>query len=187
VAVARRYFSVPADDARMRIVAEDGRLFITRSSDRYDVILLDAYLIDTIPFHLATREFFETAKRHLTPSGVLASNVIGALDGPRSAFFRAVYKTFAGVFRTVYVVPVDWARDGSAGALRNIIIIGTDQPALTRSQFAAAAASAAAALPISVEGFTRAAADLYILPVPTADVPLLTDDFAPVELLIQQR
>jgi len=187
VAVARRYFSVPADDARMRIVAEDGRLFITRSSDRYDVILLDAYLIDTIPFHLATREFFETAKRHLTPSGVLASNVIGALDGPRSAFFRAVYKTFAGVFRTVYVVPVDWARDGSAGALRNIIIIGTDQPALTRSQFAAAAASAAAALPISVEGFTRAAADLYIQPVPTADVPLLTDDFAPVELLIQQR
>ncbi|MGH2348075.1 MAG: fused MFS/spermidine synthase, partial [bacterium] len=103
VSVARQYFEVPADDARMRIVAADGRLFITRSADRYDVILLDAYLIDTIPFHLATREFFEAAKRHLTPSGVLGSNVIGALDGPRSAFFRAVYRTFASVFRTVYV------------------------------------------------------------------------------------
>jgi spermidine synthase len=187
VTVARRYFGVPAEDARMHIVAEDGRLFITRSADRYDVILLDAYLIDTIPFHLATREFFETAKRRLTPSGVLASNVIGALDGPRSAFFRAVYRTFASVFRTVYVFPVDWARYDGAESLRNIIIIGTDQPALPRAQFAAAAAAAAAALPITVEGFTRAAADQYILPVPTSDVPVLTDDFAPVELLIQPR
>ncbi|MGH2348139.1 MAG: hypothetical protein ACRDFT_01580, partial [bacterium] len=87
----------------------------------------------------------------------------------------------------VYVFPVDWERYEGAGSLRNIIIIGTDQPALTRSQFAAAAAAAAAALPITIDGFMRAAADLYILPIPTSDVPVLTDDFAPVELLIQQR
>lgn len=187
VATARQYFAVPAEDARMRIVAEDGRLFISRSPERYDVVLLDAFLIDTIPFHLATREFFETVKSRLRPSGVLASNVIGALAGPRSAFFRAVYKTFAAVFRTVYVFPVDWARYDDPESVRNIIIIGTDQPALTPEQFAQAAASAAASLPVTLDGFVRAAADFYARPISTSGVPVLTDDFAPVELLIQQR
>lgn len=187
VAMAREYFAVPAEDVRMHIVAEDGRLFISRTPERYDVVLLDAFLIDTIPFHLATREFFGTIRSRLRPGGVLGSNVIGALEGPQSAFFRAVYKTFAAVFRTVYVFPVDWSRYDDPGSLRNIIILGTDQPALTPAQFAQAASSAAASLPVTIEGFARAAADLYLRPISTDDVPILTDDFAPVELLIQRR
>lgn len=187
VATAREYFAVPPEDARMHIVAEDGRLFITRTRERYDVVLLDAFLIDTIPFHLATREFFETIRSRLRPGGVLASNVIGALEGPQSAFFRAVYKTFAAVFRTVYVFPVDWSRYDGPQSLRNIIILGTDQPVLTPAQFAQAASAAAVALPVTIEGFARAAADFYTRPIDTGDVPILTDDFAPVELLIQRR
>jgi spermidine synthase len=185
VAVARRYFGVP-DDARLRIAPLDGRLFVTRTSDRYDIMLLDAYLIDTIPFHLATREFFQTAKARLSPGGALASNVIGALAGPQSRLFRAVYKTLTDVFHTVYVFPVDWQRYNGRDAIRNIIIIGTDQPALSAAQFARAAARARAALPITVSGFARAAGDLYAEPIATSDVPVLTDDFAPVELLIQR-
>lgn len=187
VATARQYFAVPADDARMHIVAEDGRLFISRTTARYDVVLLDAFLIDTIPFHLATREFFETIRSRLQPGGVLGSNVIGALEGPQSAFFRAVYRTFAAVFRTVYVFPVDWSRYDGPESLRNIIILGTDQPALTPAQFAQAAAAAAASLPVTIEGFARAAADVYTRRIDVTDVPILTDDFAPVELLVQRR
>ncbi len=186
VAVARTYFAVP-DDGRLRITALDGRLFVARTPDRYDIILLDAYLIDTIPFHLATREFFETARARLTPGGVLASNVIGALAGPRSRLFRAVYKTFTQVFRTVYVFPVDWQRYDGRDSVRNIIIIGTDQAVLSPAQFAQAAARVGATLPVTVGGFQRAAGDLYADPILTSDVPVLTDDFAPVELLIQRR
>jgi spermidine synthase len=187
VAVAREFFDVP-DDARLRLFAQDGRLFVTRSTQRYDIIILDAYLIDTIPFHLATREFFEAVRAHLTPSGVLASNIIGALEGPRSGFFRAVYKTLAEVFPSVYVFPVDLRRYGGAQGLRNIIVVAAQTPLpLDAGSVRAAAVRARGLAGVSLPGFDEAAADLYTSPIRTDDVPVLTDDFAPVEILVQQR
>ena len=77
VDTARRYFALPSSP-RLAVHVQDGRLWIRRTPARYDLIVLDAYLIDTIPFHLATREFYENAAAHLTPGGVVESNVIGA-------------------------------------------------------------------------------------------------------------
>ncbi len=184
IEVARRYFQVPVGD-RLRVIPEDGRLFVARSSGRYDILLLDAYLIDTIPFHLATREFFAAAKAHLAPGGVLGSNIIGALQGPRSGLFRAIYRTVASVFPTVYVFPVEWGPGGNPEALRNIILVATDQPRLTANQVRAAAAQARAR--VTLPHFEEAAGSLYEAPIGTGDVPVLTDDFAPVEMLIQER
>lgn len=187
VAVARQYFGVP-QDARLRIVAQDGRLFVARTPERYDVVILDAFLIDTIPFHLATREFFETIRDHLTPGGVLASNIIGALDGPRSGFFRAVYKTLREVFPSVYVFPTDWGQFGSEEALRNVIVVAAPHLAPWTPAAVETAARAARAVPgVTVDRFEAAAADLYIEPIYTDDVPTLTDNFAPAELLVQPR
>ena len=186
IAVARRYFRVPEGE-RLHVVAQDGRLFLARTPNQYDIILLDAYLIDTIPFHLATQEFFQTAKAHLAPGGVLASNVIGALGGPQSRFFRAVYKTFRTVFPTVYVFPVDWYPFGSVESMRNIILIGTDQPALRLEAINQAAAKAREIPGVTVDRFASAIRSLYTELIPTHDVPVLTDDFAPVELLVQRR
>ncbi len=186
VGVARRYFDVPIGD-RLEVIPQDGRLFATRAPGRYDIILLDAYLIDTIPFHLATREFFEAAKAHLEPGGVLGSNVIGALDGPRSGLFRAIYKTLASVFPTVYVFPVDWGRFDSPQTLRNIILVATAGPRLTPGQVLEAAARARITPGVTLPRFEEVARDLYEARIRTADVPMLTDDFAPVETLIQRR
>lgn len=183
---ARRYFGVPRD-ARMTILAQDGRLFVARAPRRYDIIVLDAYLIDTIPFHLATREFFETARARLTPGGVLASNVIGALDGPRSGFFRAVYKTFREVFPAVYVFPIDWSRYGGRDSLRNIIIVGSTAGPRSATAMRAAAAAARERAGVTLPRFLEAAADLYTDPIRVDDVPVLTDDYAPVELLVRPR
>lgn len=184
--VARRYFHAPTDE-RLRVSAEDGRLFVTRSPDRYDIILLDAYLIDTIPFHLATREFFVAAKAHLTPGGVLGSNVIGALAGPRSGLFRAIYKTLASVFPTVFVFPVDWGRFDSAVAVRNIILVATDQPRWPRDAILAAVSRARVVPGVTLPRFDEVSRDLYDDPIDIRDVPILTDDFAPAETLIQRR
>ena len=186
VDAARRYFHAPAG-SRLRVTTEDGRLFVTRSPDRYDIILLDAYLIDTIPFHLATREFFVAARAHLVPGGVLGSNVIGALAGPRSGLFRAIYKTMASVFPTVYVFPVDWGRFEGPAALRNIILVAADQPRSPRGALLAAASRVRTVPGVTLPRFDEAARDLYDGPIETRDVPVLSDDFAPVETLIQGR
>src|SRR5437899_5306879 len=107
IEASRDYFGLPLDD-RLHAVAQDGRLYLDRTSATYEVILVDAFLKDYgPPFHLVTREFYELVRSRLAPAGVLAANVIGALEGPDSRLFRAVIKTMQDVFPTVYVFPVD--------------------------------------------------------------------------------
>jgi spermidine synthase len=183
VETARRLFSLPGDP-RLRVSAGDGRLFLLRSAERYDAILLDAYLIDTIPFHLATAEFFRLAASRLAPGGVVASNVIGALEGEDSRLFRAVYKTFRSVFRSVYVFPVGHGTFSSGEMLRNIIIVGSMEPALSATEVQARAARVVAEGVVRLPGFVEAAGTLYQPPIRTEDVPILTDDFAPIDALI---
>ena len=56
VAVAKQYFGFQEDE-RMRAYVDDGRRFIAQHRNHYDVIFLDAFSADSIPYHLATREF----------------------------------------------------------------------------------------------------------------------------------
>lgn len=186
VVTARTYFGVEIGD-RFRVTARDGRLHLRLSSTPYDIILIDAYLIDTIPFHLATREFFALARSRLAPGGVLAMNIIGALDGPDSRLFRAIYKTISQVFRTVYVFPVDFGPIGSVDSLRNIIVVATDEPALPVGEIERRARALVDERRVTVDRFLRAAEDLFQAPIRTDGVPVLSDDFAPVDALIPTR
>jgi spermidine synthase len=186
VRTARDFFAVTPGE-RLRIEARDGRLHLLRLTEPQDVILTDAYLIDTIPFHLATREFFALARARLAPGGVVTSNIIGALEGPDSRLFRAIYKTIGQVFPTVYVFPVDFARYGSPASLRNIIVVATDAPRRSAAEVRRRAHALAASGRVTVERFVDAAASLYESPIRTDDVPVLSDDFAPVDALIPRR
>ncbi len=180
VETARRFFALPTGP-RIRVHIQDGRRWLRRTPERYDLITLDAYLIDTIPFHLATREFYTEAAARLAPGGVLASNVIGAIIGPQSRLFRAIYKTYRSVFPAVYVFPVN---GGPSEALQNIILVGTMEPRLSRAEILARAARVVETGRVRIEGYVRDAGDLYEGPVETEGVPLLTDDFAPTDILL---
>jgi spermidine synthase len=178
---ASRFFDLPRSP-RLAVHIGDGRLYLRRTQDRYDLIVLDAYLIDTIPFHLATREFYMEAAAHLAPGGAVAANVIGATRGPESRLFRAIDKTFSSVFPATYVFPVG----GDAGdALQNIIIVGTTGPRLDASAVRARAARLVASGGVTIPTFVQDADSLLNRPVETADVPLLTDDFAPTDVLAE--
>ncbi len=186
VTAAERYFGLEPG-ARMRVTAEDGRHHLRRSDTRYDVILIDACLIDAIPFHLATREFFTLARSRLAPGGMVAMNVIGALAGRESQLFPAIHKTMREVFRTVYVFAVFLDKDPDPTHPRNVVVAATDEPALTRDEIARRARDLVDRGVVSVDGFVQAAANLYDGPVETAGVPELTDDFAPVDALVRRR
>jgi spermidine synthase len=73
-AVARRWFGA-GDNPRMRLIAADGRPFLEKSHERYDLIVVDAYRQPYVPFYLATEEFFRLARDHLAPGGAIALNV----------------------------------------------------------------------------------------------------------------
>ena len=57
-------------------VVTDGRAFLAyNNSEKYDVIIVDAYQDITIPFYMCTHEFFTLVKDHLTDEGILAINL----------------------------------------------------------------------------------------------------------------
>ncbi len=179
--VARRFFEVK-EDARHRVVIQDGRVFMRRTEARYDLIILDAYFAEGIPFHLATREFLETARGRLAPGGVVVSNIIGALEGPQSRLFRALYRTYARVFPGLYPFPTAFGLARNPTETRTIILVAGARAGISAEEILAVAqrlrAGGRARLPLD-----RYARDFYDGKVYTDDVPVLTDDYAPVDIL----
>ncbi len=57
------------------VVAGDARLTLEASTDRYDLIVLDAFSSDTIPVHLLTREAVAGYLSKLTPHGVIVAHI----------------------------------------------------------------------------------------------------------------
>jgi hypothetical protein len=57
------------------IVLGDARLTLSASSERYDLIVLDAFSSDAVPVHLLTREALGMYVARLTPHGVIAFHV----------------------------------------------------------------------------------------------------------------
>ena len=188
VKVARKYFGFPEDD-KVRVYVQDGRMFLKNTDKKYDLIVVDAYYADAIPFHLATVEFYELVKQHLKPGGVLASNMIGALAGPRSKLFSSMYVTMSRVFPTPYVFVVQ-NDPGTLSAYRNIEVFAVlpepgaaGSPRLSLRDFQSRA-EALAATRVSVQGFVDLVRDLYEGPIDKEGAVLLTDDHAPVDSLL---
>jgi len=182
LAIAKRYFQVP-EDSRLRLHARDARQFVQQTDARYDLVFLDAYNSDTIPFHLTTREFYREVEARLTPGGIVVSNIIGHLRGPESAFFRAMYRTLVEVFPIVHVIPTyDVSRGVPIGEINIILFATRDGTRLTRAELMKRVGRVEGRM-VPASDLSEYASYLMDLPIPVSDVPTLTDDFAPVEFL----
>jgi spermidine synthase len=149
----RRYLGL-GDNPRLHVIDADARPFLRRSHERYDLIFIDAYHQPYVPFYLATREFFELVRSHLTPGGLVALNVA----------------TVPGDTRLV---------DGIAGTVASVFPEARVWPALTFNHFVVGLTRPLHGFrPVPVLGdlLERQLSD----PVPPAARPW-TDDRAPVE------
>jgi spermidine synthase len=102
VEVAKRFFGF-REDASMHVHVEDGRRFIEKCKQPYDIIFLDAYGPENIPYDLATKEFFLAVDRALKPSGVVASNV---WSQSTNSLHDAMLRTYQEAFDDLYVIEV---------------------------------------------------------------------------------
>ncbi|MBI2453646.1 fused MFS/spermidine synthase [Candidatus Peregrinibacteria bacterium] len=101
IQVARRFFS--ADQIPMPIHLSDGRILLSQSSKKYDFVMVDVYKDEFyIPFHLATREFFELVRDRLNPNGSMAMNI--AVSSQSSELLGMIKNTVAAVFPYTLVV-----------------------------------------------------------------------------------
>lgn len=76
--VAAKYFKFKEDD-NLKVHIEDGRTFVRKwlrdKGPKYDMIILDAFNSEYIPYHLMTREFIIQLDAVLTDDGVIVANV----------------------------------------------------------------------------------------------------------------
>jgi spermidine synthase len=182
VDVAYRYFGLPRHP-RLRVEVGDGRRYLARDDRRWDVIVIDAFFADAIPAHLVTQEFLELVRARLAPGGVVVTNAIGALEGPGSRLFRSIYKTYRTAFPTVLVHPTILPGDQGDEQYRNLIVVGTEKAVPGRRQLADRWAALREQTP-SVPDLERPILDRRDGEIPTADVPVLTDDYAPTDALL---
>lgn len=167
--VAQKYFGVQQSE-RVRIHIGDGRAFLRKASRRYDMISIDAYTRgrygSTIPPHLVTKEFFEEVSSRLNDNGVVHFHSYVPRDSP---FTQAVYKTMASVFPSVVI-------------LGQTELIGSTTPLhVEQEDIAARGRTMQRHLP----QFQERLATLQTGPLAVSGVPLLTDDYAPVDTLLR--
>ena len=180
--VATDYFHFQESPGQ-RVFLEDGRVYLRRTTKQFDAIFVDAYSENRygafIPQHLLTREFFTLAASHLTTNGVLGYNVMGKIDGWQDGLLGATYKTLKSVFPQVYLFPCQTSL--------NVVFMATKTPESTglpllwtRANFLVHEGR------VQLPSFSLRLNALYSgAPPATVRAPLLTDDFAPVEGLLQ--
>lgn len=168
VELAQRYFDVRSGP-RLEIVTADGRVYMARSKEAFDLILVDAYQGTIVPFHLVTQEFFAILRQRLAPGGVVAQNI-----APRVLDLDRMVATARAVFPNV-----DLYRAGT-----NQVLIAHDGAAksdgelLARAQDLQRAHSLRYPL-VNMLSQRRAAV--------AADQSPFTDDFAPVGYMAYDR
>ena len=167
--IAKQYFNL-TDDSRMRIYHEDGRTFLNRTQERYDVIFGDVYKSRSIPFQLATREAMKKAWEHLTDDGLMAINVISSVEGNNGRLLRALLVTLDEFFPQIYVFAVDDPEDGKK--LQNLMVVAFKNKQ-KRKMFHEDAE------------MNRYLSHIWVRDIPR-DMPAMTDSLAPVERYISE-
>ena len=164
IAVARKHFGFKGD-----AVATDGRWFLETCPGRYDFCVLDTYSGDAFPFHLATRQGFEAAKRALKPDGMLAINYIGA---PGGRPFACIVATLKAVFPHVLALRKDEGDD-----VQTITVFASAREIRFNKGWLDSLGGFGGPDPIG-----QAIQRLAVVPT-RADAFVLTDDYCPMDFL----
>lgn len=171
-AFAEQYFHLNKSDPRLRIFHEDGRTYLNRTQETYDIIYVDAFRsFYSIPYQLTTQEAVRRMYDALEEGGVVVANIPAALSGKNGAFFASQYKTFKSVFPAIKIFAS--ADPKRADIIQNIILVAFKNAQAIRTT------------PNDDDEINKQLRNEW-KGVPSADAPLLTDDFAPVDYLINK-
>jgi spermidine synthase len=164
MAVGQRFFDLQPE--KLHITIDDARHFLNRCRSKYDAVILDAFLGDSSPSHLLTREAFASIRRVLRPGGTLSINSFGNLEAGQNFFTASLNKTLKSVFRGVRM------HDSGTGG---IFFAATDRPEPDFVHPPDFSGIHARALEDTQKAFVT------LVDTPPEDGRVLTDDYNPVE------
>jgi spermidine synthase len=99
--VGVKFFNL--EPQKLNIHLGDGRYFVSRCQKQYDTIILDAFLGDSSPSHLFTREAFTAMRRLLRLDGTLVINMFGGIGSEGEFFTASLARTLGVVFKSVRI------------------------------------------------------------------------------------
>jgi spermidine synthase len=176
MSAATRFFYFK-ETANMKVHITDGRMFIKRTQKKYDVIFLDAYQNDDIPFHLTTVEFLREVKGKLKDDGVVAANILSPY---RNKFFDSMVMTYKKVFPHLYIF--------AGQRSRNFVFVApSSQIKKSAEDTLAKAKGLQTVKKFDIDLPKTASAYEYSTDYEWSSAKVLTDDFAPVNLYKHQK
>jgi spermidine synthase len=110
--------------ANHHVSVKDGRSFLNGTGHSYDVMWIDAFARDMIPFHLTTVEFFSLVRAHLNPDGVVAVNLASSGREGDLARAAAVVATMEQAFPIIQTFAVEGPWKTGMSQARNLIFFG---------------------------------------------------------------
>jgi spermidine synthase len=141
------------------VIAQDARTFLNSNSKKYDIVLVDVYSELAIPFSLSTREFGKVLGAAVNRDGAAIINIIGSDNAECRDLLRALHASYAAYFNEHRAYPVK--RQDIEQRRQNIISVYAHQKAGWLPQ----------------DKSVRLSRETEFT---------LTDNFAPVERLMQQ-
>lgn len=111
--MTRKYFTAESaplhTDSRVHLHYADGRAYLRSTRDSFDVIIVSVPDPQTAQLNrFYTAEFFQIAREHLAPDGLLALQLHSseeAISPDLAEFLRCINRTLSGVFPYVVAVP----------------------------------------------------------------------------------
>lgn len=168
--LAKKYFRLE-ENPRLTIYHEDGRVFLNKTQEKYDVIFGDAFSSRySLPYQLTTKEAVQKKYNILNDDGIVILNIISAIEGEKGKFLRAEYATYKSLFPQVYLFPVTHSDYGNV--VQNIILVAL------KSEKVQTFNDSDPKLNEYLQHLWKKTVD--------ADIPILTDDFAPVDYYINK-
>ncbi|HVR42050.1 MAG TPA: fused MFS/spermidine synthase [Thermoanaerobaculia bacterium] len=175
--VAREYFALH-EHPRLRIDVGDGRMWLKSSSASFDSVIIDAFTVNryglSLPWHLTTREFFRELDARTTPDATIVFNSPGP---PDSAITLALMKTMRERF------PYQLAF--RAGIGNTAIFAAKQGSGMTADALAKRVAELRLSGEIGHPGLEGRVLQHVDVTPGGAEVPVLTDDHAPVDQLLR--
>ena len=159
--IARKHFDLPYS-RRLKTYNQDGRYYVQHTDKTYDVIYLDAFNdLRSIPFQLTTQEFFEEIESVLNPEGAIIINALSSLAQDKTDMIDALVNTVKTTFPYVIVLRVE--PDMPKDVLQSLCVVAMKKPIeLTKEQ-------------VEEQEINLSGKSL-----------ILSDDYAPVERLVQE-
>ena len=170
ISAARTYFGL-RETSRLRLIESDGRVFLNRHPEPYDVIMVDVFTGSYIPFHMMTKEFYQLVRSRLNPHGVAAINIL-----PAEKLFASNVRTLKLAFDNL-----DFFASGDPAIEATSVIVTAPLDPANAAETAQRAAAAQERYRFRFD-VTRLVEERRMQPPAGAKGEILTDDYAPANV-----